>query len=91
MGLGRIASRYPRIADVNLRLAAASRLKPNQLYLQRLFGKHQRLFRIVKGLARTQIPTTRNCAPELPTFGAIADFSQTGVQWEGLDLEDPPS
>ena len=44
-----------------------------------------------QGIARTQSPTTRNCAPELPTFGAIAGFSPTGVQWKGLDLGDPPS
>ena len=28
----------------------------------------------------------KNCVPELPTFGAIAGFSLTGVQWKGLDL-----
>ena len=28
-----------------------------------------------KGLARTQIPTNKNCAPELPTFGVIAGVS----------------
>ncbi|CAK9304646.1 unnamed protein product [Gordionus sp. m RMFG-2023] len=30
-----------------------------------------------KGLARTQIPTTRNYALELPTFGAIVAFNST--------------
>ena len=31
---------------------------------------------ICRGLARTQSPTTKNCTPEFPTFGGIADFSQ---------------
>ena len=34
----------------------------------------------ILGIARTQFPTNINFAPELPTFGAIADFSQAGVQ-----------
>ncbi len=29
----------------------------------------------VKGDARTQSPTTKNCAPEFPTFGEIAGFN----------------
>ena len=29
-----------------------------------------------QGIARTQSPTTKNCTPEFPTFGGIADFSQ---------------
>ena len=43
-----------------------------------------------QGIARTQSPTLKNCVPELLTFGAIAGFSQTGVQWKGLDLGRPP-
>ena len=43
-----------------------------------------------QGIARTQSPTLKNCVPELPTFGAIAGFSLTGVQWKGLDLGRPP-
>ena len=37
------------------------------------------------------IPTTKNYAPELPTFGAIAGVNQTVVQWNDLILEEPPS
>ena len=29
-----------------------------------------------QGIARTQSPTTKNCTPEFPTFGGIADFNQ---------------
>ena len=34
--------------------------------------------------------TLKNCVPELPTFGAIAGFSLSGVQWKGLDLGRSP-
>ena len=44
-----------------------------------------------KGIARTQSPTNKNYALELPTFGAIVGVSQTEVQWNGLILEEPPS
>ena len=43
----------------------------------------------VKGKARTQSPTIRNCAPELP--GVAAGVSPTEVQWQGLTLGEPPS
>mgnify|MGYP000123266442 CR=1 FL=1 len=43
-----------------------------------------------QGIARTQSPTNKNYAPELPTFGAIARVSPTGVQWKGLALGEPP-
>ena len=43
-----------------------------------------------KGIARTQSPTNKNCAPESPTFGVIAAVSPTEVQWKGLTLEEPP-
>ena len=33
-----------------------------------------------QGLARTQTPTTKNNAPELPTFGVIAGVNLTEVQ-----------
>ena len=36
---------------------------------------------LYQGLARTQTPTTKNYAPELPTFGVIAGVNQTEVQW----------
>ena len=32
-------------------------------------------FKDMKGDARTQSPTTKNCAPEFPTFGEIAGFN----------------
>ena len=44
-----------------------------------------------EGIARTQSPTNKNYALELPTFGAIVGVSQTEVQWNGLILEEPPS
>src|SRR4029434_3839916 len=34
-----------------------------------------------QGRARTQFPTTRNCAVEIPTFEEFAGVSTTGVQW----------
>lgn len=43
-----------------------------------------------RGLARTQVPTTRNCTVELPTFVVIAGVSPTGLQWKGLTLEETP-
>lgn len=45
---------------------------------------------IVKGIARTQSPTTINAAPESPTFGVIARVSPTEVQWKGLALGERP-
>ena len=44
-----------------------------------------------KGIARTQSPTNKNYALELPTFGVIVGVSQTGVQWKGLTLGELPS
>jgi len=43
-----------------------------------------------KGIARTQSPTTRNYALDLPTFGVIAGVNPTEVQWKGLALGDRP-
>jgi hypothetical protein len=43
------------------------------------------------GDARTQTPTFKNCAFELPTFGVIVGVSPTSVQWPSLTLEEPPS
>ena len=37
------------------------------------------------------VPTNKNYAPELPTFGAIAGVNPTAVQWKGLILGEPPS
>ena len=44
-----------------------------------------------KGIARTQPPTNKNYALELPTLGVIVEVSPTDVQWKGLSLEEPPS
>ena len=44
-----------------------------------------------KGIARTQSPTNKNYALELPTFGVIVGVSPAVVQWKGLTLEEPPS
>ena len=46
---------------------------------------------VFKGIARTQSPTIKNYALELPTFGVIVGVNQTVVQWKGLTLEEPPS
>ena len=43
-----------------------------------------------QGIARTQSPTNKNYAFELPTFGVIAGVNPTEVQWKGLTLEEPP-
>ena len=48
------------------------------------------VFREDQGIARTQSPTNKNYAPELPTFGAIDGVSPTGVQWKGLVHGEPP-
>ena len=54
-------------------------------------GYLQNFLTFYKGIARTQSPTNKNYALELPTFGAIVGVSQTEVQWNGLILEEPPS
>ena len=46
---------------------------------------------VEQGIARTQSPTIRNYAFELPTFGVIVGVNPTVVQWSGLTLEEPPS
>ena len=43
-----------------------------------------------EGRARTQSPTLTNYAPEFPTFGGIAGFNSTWVQWWSLDLKELP-
>jgi len=45
---------------------------------------------IFQGIARTQSPTNRNYALDLPTFGVIAGVNPTEVQWKGLALGDRP-
>ena len=44
-----------------------------------------------QGRARTQSPTTRNYAVEIPTFGEFTGVSKAGVQWPSLALGEPPS
>ena len=44
-----------------------------------------------QGIARTQSPTNKNYALELPTFGVIVGVSPTEVQWKGLALKELPS
>ena len=48
---------------------------------------------LYQGIARTQSPTNKNYALELPTFGVIVGVSPTEVQWKcfTLALEKPPS
>ena len=58
---------------------------------QSSIGYLQKILMIYEGIARTQSPTNKNYALELPTFGAIVGVSQTEVQWDGLILEEPPS
>ena len=55
-----------------------------------LLCMHATVFREDQGIARTQSPTNKNYAPELPTFGAIDGVSPTGVQWKGLVHGEPP-
>ena len=43
-----------------------------------------------QGRARTQSPTNKNDAPELPTLGVIDPFSPTLVQWKSLGDEELP-
>ena len=47
-------------------------------------------WRVLKGRARTQVPTNKNYTIEFPTFGEIAGVSHPEVQWNSLALEDPP-
>ena len=48
------------------------------------------LFKIGRGLARTQVPATRNCTVELLAFGVIAGVSPSVVQCKSLALEEAP-
>ena len=52
-------------------------------------GKVYSLFKS-QGIARTQSPPNKNCAPESYTFGMIARVNPTVVQWRGLALGEPP-
>ena len=45
----------------------------------------------LQGLARTQLPTNRNCDPKVVTLELLAGVSLTEVQWKGLFLGEPPS
>ena len=44
-----------------------------------------------RGIARTQSPTNKNDALELPTFGVIIGVNHSGVQCYSLTLGKPPS
>ena len=44
-----------------------------------------------QGIARTQSPTNKNDALELPTFGVIVEVSSSSVQWKSLTLGESPS
>ena len=48
------------------------------------------IFLVWRGLARTQVPTTRNCTVELLAFGVIAGVSPSEVQCKSLALEEAP-
>ena len=52
--------------------------------------KENRMILFGRGLARTQVPATRNCTVELFTFGIIAGVSPSGVQCKSLALEEAP-
>ena len=49
-----------------------------------------RLARKRRGLAETQVPTTRNYTLELPTFGVSTMVNPIEVQWKGLTLRGLP-
>lgn len=55
------------------------------------FEHHSETKGVKQEIARTQSPTIRNYAFELPTFGVIVGVNPTVVQWSGLTLEEPPS
>ena len=67
-----------------------SRLDCNiQMRQWRMNGRGEDLV-LIEGRARTQSPTLTNYAPEFPTFGGIAGFNSTWVQWWSLDLKELP-
>ena len=45
----------------------------------------------LQGLARTHVPTNRNCDPKVIALGLLAGVSPTEVQWKGLFPGEPPS
>ena len=45
----------------------------------------------LQGIARTQSPTHRNYAVEIPTFREFAGVNKAAVQWQSLALGEPPS
>ncbi len=64
--------------------------KRNQPCLQKEKVFRNDLF-VDKGGERVRRPpTNRNFAPKVPTFGALAGVSSTGVQWESLAPGEPP-
>ena len=61
-----------------------------QLYIQMipLLGRLQVL---LIGDSAYAVPTIKNCAFELSTFGIIVGVNPTEVQWKDLTLEEQPS
>ena len=62
-----------------------NKLSPSTQKKQTLFSIHE------QGIARTQSPTNKNYALELPTFGVIVGVSQSHVKLKGLALRELPS
>ena len=79
------------MGDLNLNQRLAEAGSSFKVLFHSPVGYRQKFLMIYKGIARTQSPTNKNYALELPTFGAIVGVSQTEVQWNGLILEEPPS
>ena len=60
--------------------------------LQRSVGSKEETFSMCgQGSARTQSPTTKYYAVELPPFGVNTGVIKSEVQWKGLTLEAPRS
>ena len=55
------------------------------------FNKTSYVVYSLQGLARTHVPTNRNCEPKVIALGLLAGVSPTLVQWKGLFPGEPPS
>ena len=66
-------------------ICTKNKLSPSTQKKNTLFSIHE------QGIARTQSPTNKNYALELPTFGVIVGVSQSDVQWKSLTLRELPS
>ena len=91
-----LAPPFPSYLGLLLPARYSSGMKLSQYFKQSSFirwdfkGKDFYICLYFKGKARTQSPTNKNYALESPTFGVIARFSQTQVQWKGLSKGKPP-